>query len=70
MYAQNGLGPASTPIQLMNNLVIPSLKRVAEGAINDDDVPFLSNAIHEASSGSSEARYEGQVRNRLVQFTR
>ena len=46
VFAQNG--PAPTPIQLMTNIVIPNLKRVAEVGISDDDVPFLANAIKEA----------------------
>lgn len=46
VYAQNG--PAPTPIQLMTNLVIPSLKKVAEVGIGNDDVPFFANAIKEA----------------------
>jgi hypothetical protein len=46
VYAQNG--PASTPIQLMTNLVIPNLKKVAEVEVGVDDVPFLASAIKEA----------------------
>jgi hypothetical protein len=46
VYSQNG--PASTPIQLMTNIVIPNLKRVAEAGISDQEVPFLANAIKEA----------------------
>jgi hypothetical protein len=45
VFAQNG--PAATPIQLMTNIVIPNLKRVAEGAVNENEVPFLANAISE-----------------------
>jgi hypothetical protein len=46
VYSQNG--PAPTPIQLMTNLVIPSLKKVAEVVVGDNDVPFLADAIKEA----------------------
>jgi hypothetical protein len=46
VFAQNG--PAPTPIQLMTNLVIPSLKKVAETGVSDNDVPFLANALKEA----------------------
>src|SRR5262249_33197507 len=46
VYAQNG--PASTPIQLMTNIVIPNLKKVSEVGVSDNDVPFLANAIKEA----------------------
>jgi hypothetical protein len=46
VYAQNG--PAPTPIQLMTNIVIPNLKKVAEVGISDKEVPFLTNAIKEA----------------------
>jgi hypothetical protein len=46
VYAQNG--PAPTPIQMMTNIVIPGLKRVAEVAVSANDVPFLANAIKEA----------------------
>jgi len=46
VFAQNG--PAPTPIQLMTNLVIPSLKKVAEGGVSENEVPFLVNAIKEA----------------------
>lgn len=43
-----GNGPASTPIQVMTSLVIPSLRRVAGLTIGDTDVPFLAAAIQEA----------------------
>jgi hypothetical protein len=46
VYAQNG--PASTPIQLMTNIIIPVLKKVAEGGVSENEVPFLANAIKEA----------------------
>jgi hypothetical protein len=46
VYAQNG--PAPTPIQLMTNLIIPGLKKVAEGGVSENEVPFLANAIKEA----------------------
>jgi hypothetical protein len=46
VYAQNG--PAPTPIQLMNNIVIPNLKRVAQAGIGDKDMPFLASAVKEA----------------------
>jgi hypothetical protein len=46
VYSKNG--PASTPIQLMTNIIIPGLKKVAEGGVSENDVPFLANAIKEA----------------------
>jgi hypothetical protein len=46
VFAENG--PAPTPIQLMTNIVIPNLKKVAEVAVSDNDVPFLANALKEA----------------------
>jgi hypothetical protein len=46
VYAQNG--PAPTPIQLMTNIIIPGLKKVAEGGVSENEVPFLANAIKEA----------------------
>jgi hypothetical protein len=46
VFAQNG--PDPTPIQLLTNLVIPNLKKVAEVTVSDDDVPFLADALKEA----------------------
>lgn len=48
VFAQNG--PAPTPIQLLTNVVIPSLKRATEGGVSDNEVPFLANAIKEAQA--------------------
>ena len=46
VFASNG--PASTPIQVMTNVVIPGLKRVVDAGVTDNDRPFLANAVKEA----------------------
>jgi hypothetical protein len=48
VFAQNG--PASTPMQLMTNLVIPALKKVAEAGVSESEIPFLAKAIREAAA--------------------